>query len=111
MNHYQQFIVRKSEINIPTGIENADTLQYNGKMFAFQRDIVCWALKRGRACIWSGCGTGKTIMELEWARHVADHTGKPVLIFAPLAVSEQTANDEAPKFGYDCRIVSSQREV
>ena len=109
--HYNKFIIRKSEINIPTGIENADTLQYNGKMFAFQRDIVCWALKRGRACIWSGCGTGKTIMELEWARHVADHTGKPVLIFAPLAVSEQTANEEAPKFGYDCRIVSSQREV
>lgn len=109
--NYHDFIEKKSSIDIPTGIAHADTLTYNAAMFDFQRDIVKWALKRGRACIWSGCGTGKTIMELEWSRHVAEFTKKPVLIFAPLAVSEQTASEEAPKFGYECRIVSCQHEI
>lgn len=111
MENYGAFIQQKTTINIPTGIGHADTLDYNPIMFPFQHDIVKWALKRGRACIWSGCGTGKTIMELEWARHVSEYTDKPVLIFAPLAVSEQTANEEAPKFNYDCRIVSCQKEA
>ncbi len=111
MENYSAFIQQKTTINIPTGISHADKLEYNRKMFPFQKDIVKWALKRGRACIWSGCGTGKTIMELEWAKHVSDFTQKPVLIFAPLAVSEQTANEEAPKFGYNCRIVANQREI
>ena len=93
MASYSAFIQQKTTISIPTGISHADKLEYNRKMFPFQKDIVKWALKRGRACIWSGCGTGKTIMELEWAKHVSEFTEKPVLIFAPLAVSEQTANE------------------
>lgn len=110
-SNYNNFINQKMFVDVPTGIKHADELTYNDNLFPFQKDIVKWALRRGRACIWSGCGTGKTIMELEWAMHVVDYTDKPVIIFAPLAVSEQTANDEAPKFGYDCRIVASQKDI
>jgi hypothetical protein len=35
--------------------------------------------------------THNTPMQLEWARQVANKTGKPVLILAPLAVAKQTA--------------------
>lgn len=42
--------------------------------------------------------THNTPMQLEWARQVAAHTGKPVLILAPLAVAKQTAR-AATAFG------------
>lgn len=41
-------------------------------------------------------------MQLVWAENVRRHTGKPVLIMTPLAVSQQTQR-EADKFGIDCR--------
>lgn len=56
-------------------------------LFDFQKWIVEWALRKGRACIFADCGLGKTAMQLAWARKVADHTGDKVLILAPLAVS------------------------
>lgn len=69
-------------------------------LFPFQRDIVRWALLRGRAALFEDCGLGKTPQQLEWARHVAAHTQKPVLIVAPLAVSAQTIH-EGEKFGVE----------
>jgi hypothetical protein len=60
----------------------------------FQRDITRWALRRGRACVFADCGLGKTLIQLEYARHVPGR----VLILAPLAVSGQTVR-EAEKFG------------
>ena len=94
---YQEFVNQKAIRDVPTGIKTASELSLNQLLFDFQRDIVKWALWRGRACIWADCGLGKTFMQLEWARIVNEYTKKPVLIIAPLAVSEQTANIEAPK--------------
>jgi len=79
-------------------------------MFPHQRDIVAWALRRGRSAIFAGTGLGKTAMELVWGDRVASYTGKPVLIFAPLAVSLQHIR-EAGKFGLSARIVKDQSEV
>ncbi len=67
-------------------------------LFPFQHDIVEWALERGRAAIFAECGLGKTAMQLEWARHVAERG--PVLILAPLAVAQQTVR-EGKRFGVD----------
>lgn len=75
-----------------------------------QSDITRWALKRGRAAIFAGTGLGKTLMELEWARQVVGHTGKPVLSLTPLAVSNQHIR-EAGKFGIQATIVRSQSDV
>jgi hypothetical protein len=61
-----------------------------------QADIVRWALRRGRAAVFADTGLGKTLMQLEWARHASAH-GR-VLILAPLAVAEQTVA-EAHTFG------------
>ena len=49
-----------------------------------------WACNRGRGAIFADTGLGKTLMQLAWAHQVTIKTGKPVLILAPLAVSEQT---------------------
>lgn len=70
------------------------------QLFDFQRHLVQWALKRGRAAIFADCGLGKTLMQLAWADAVAKHTGRPVLIVTPLAVSFQTVA-EAGRFRID----------
>ena len=74
----------------------------NPELFPFQRDAVEWALHQGRAALFEDTGLGKTVQQLEWARHVVNHApsvGLPprVLILAPLAVREQTIR-EARKF-------------
>lgn len=94
---YAEFIKSKRVEDPDTGFEIGRTA-LNDHLFDFQRDIVKWALLRGRACIFADCGMGKTIMQLEWAHHVTIATGLPVLILAPLAVSRQTIR-EGDKFG------------
>lgn len=93
--NYQEFLQKKEIVSVPCGIE-AKTL--NPQLFDFQKDIVRWALKRGRAAIFADCGMGKTPMQLEWARHIP---GK-VLILAPLAVADQTVR-EGQKFGIEVK--------
>jgi len=43
-------------------------------------------------------------MQLEWAHRVVEHSDKPVLILAPLAVTQQT-KEEGEKFGIDVQVV------
>jgi hypothetical protein len=59
--------------------------------------------RKGRAAIFADCGLGKTPMQLVWAENVRRHTGKPVLIVAPLAVTFQHVA-EAEKFGIDAAV-------
>lgn len=82
----------------------------NPLMFEWQRDIVAWALKKGKAALFENCGLGKTIQSLEWCKIISEHTGKPTLIIAPLAVSKQTRH-EGEKFGYDVHICRAQSDV
>ncbi len=66
----------------------------------FQRALVQWSVRKGRAAIFADCGLGKTLMQLVWAENVARRTGRRVLILAPLAVSSQTTR-EGEKFGIE----------
>jgi len=84
MDAYTQFLERKRAVDPMTGM--ADVGELPAFMFPHQRDIVAWALRRGRSAVFAGTGLGKTAMELVWGGKVAEYTGKPVLIFAPLAV-------------------------
>jgi hypothetical protein len=106
---YQTFLHTKSLITPPAGF-TVDLDAINPQLFPFQRDIVRWALARGRAAIWADCGLGKTPMQLEWARHVAEHSGGNVLILAPLAVAQQTAR-EGEKFGIAVTVCERQSDV
>ena len=93
---YEEFLRTKAVDAPRTGF---DAGQIHESAKPFQADIIRWALKRGRAAIFADTGLGKTFMQLEWARHVAERAG-PVLILAPLAVAAQTVR-EAAKFGID----------
>lgn len=104
---YEEFLASKSVIDPPTGFTDHGPL--SEKLFPFQRDIVSWALRRGRAAIFAGTGLGKSFMELSYADQVAHHTGKPILHIAPLAVSAQMVR-EAEKFGISARQVAQGSE-
>lgn len=92
---YEEFLTKKQRADKPSGFE---AVGINAMLFPFQQAIVRWACRRGRAAIFADCGLGKTGMQLEWARQVAEQASGKVLILAPLAVAAQTAR-EADKFG------------
>ncbi len=101
---YQSFLAAKRRSDIATGIALPPDLP--DFLFPHQRDIVRWALRRGRAAIFAGTGLGKTLMELVWSREVARFTGRPVLLLAPLAVSHQH-EAEAGRHGLAARVVTA----
>lgn len=96
---YEQFLEKKRVKVSPSGFDvNEERL--NKSLFPFQAYIVKKALFKGRYAVFADCGLGKTLMQLEWANRVNEHTKMPVLILAPLAVSGQTIQ-EGKKFGID----------
>lgn len=98
---YREFLRSKREGSEPVGFDAADV---NPKLFDWQRDIVKWACKRGKAAIFADCGLGKTAMQLEWARQCIQHTGGSALVVAPLTVGMQTVG-EAEKFGMSAAYI------
>lgn len=98
MNAYSDFLARKAILDPPTGMANVPELIE--AMFPFQRDLTAWALRRGRAALFAGTGLGKSLMELAWADAVIAETRRPLIHFAPLAVTAQLVR-EAAKFGFE----------
>ena len=88
---YQEFIARKLETVAPSGLSDPFTLP--GSLFPMQRDLVAWALRRGRAAIFADTGLGKSRMQIAWADEVVRRTGGSVMILAPLAVAAQTVGE------------------
>lgn len=80
-------------------------------LFEFQRDIVRWALKKGRAAVFTTTGSGKTLIQCEWARHVHERTRQPVLILAPLAVARQTVREADEKLGLHINLCRAATDV
>lgn len=96
---YQRFLASKSPVPNLFG-RSPDRLP---RIFhPFQRSIVEWAIRRGRAAIFADCGLGKTLMQLEWARQ----SGERVLVLAPLAVAEQTVAEASRKLELVVRKVA-----
>ena len=77
------------------------------RLFPFERTIVQWAIRKGRAAIFADCGMGKTIMQAEWLRHVS---GGQSLIVAPLGVQDQTIA-EAAHLGMDVVRVTTPSDA
>lgn len=106
---YNDFLKNKTFVLESMGFD-VDPASLNPHLFGFQRDICHWALAKGRAAVFTDCGSGKSIIQLEWAHQVSTLTGGKVLIVAPLAVVEQTKR-EGDKFGIPCKVCASQNDV
>lgn len=97
MGDYAEFLAQKRRAHIATGLDEIPEL--SSHLFDWQKAVVAWALRKGRACLFEECGLGKTIQQLEWAAHVPGD----VLIVTPLAVAHQT-QQEAERFGMAGRV-------
>ena len=106
---YKKFLETKilKTDNVGFDIDNSDL---NNKLFDFQKAVVRWSLKKGKSAIFSDCGTGKTFMQLEWAKQVNKKTNKNILILAPLAVSIQT-KEEGKKIGIEVNIINNDEDI
>lgn len=107
MSAYQEFLATKARIVPPCGFEPP---ALSDALFPWQADIVRWAIRRGRACLFADTGLGKTRMQLEWARRVVEHGIERALILAPLAVAAQTVAEGA-KMGIAVSRCRSQADV
>lgn len=105
---YQDLLARKRVSFEPRGLARVPAL--NDKMFPHQRACTEFALEAGCAGLFLATGLGKSLCSLEWGRVIVEHTNKPVLMLAPLAVSRQHER-EAHKFDIEAKAIREQSEV
>ena len=103
--NYEEFLESKKKLILPTGkIVKPESV--HKILFEFQRDIVVWAVKRGRCAVFADTGLGKTFIQIEWARLLGGDT----LIVAPLSVARQTIR-EAKKIGVTVTYARKDAEL
>lgn len=72
--------------------------------FDYQRDITALAIRKKKFAAFVDCGLGKTLILLEFARHVHETTGGRVLIVSPLMVISQTIGEAVRFYGAEFPI-------
>lgn len=112
MTTYAEFLASKRKPPPSSGIRvHPDELLCAEFLFPFQRQIVAWAVGRGRAAVWADTGLGKTRIEVAWAHQLlATMPNARALILAPLAVARQTIA-EAAIMGVPVTYVHDQAEA
>lgn len=95
---YAAFLQEKAKREWEHGPE-IDESAVHPMLHDWQARLVTWAARKGRAAVFADCGLGKTFIQLEWARLVAERA----LIVAPLSVARQTVRegwkiDNAPTY-------------
>lgn len=93
-------------------IERAD-LPLSEFLFDDQAAIVRMALDAKRFACWSDCGLGKTLVGLEYARHIAHRTGGRVLVVTMNEVVPQWIAEAAQFYGdsLSVRRLHSRQEM
>lgn len=105
MTAYADFLASKAARTGDAGHEITPD-DVHPSLHPWQNDLVRWSVARGRAALWTTTGTGKTRMQLEFARH----SGDTALVVAPLAVCQQTVR-EAGQLDLDARYVRSGDQI
>jgi superfamily II DNA or RNA helicase len=105
MSDYTEFLAGKRLRVLSTG-PHVEAFEIHPTLFPFQRDLVRWSLRKGRAALFADTGLGKTFMQVEWARLIGART----LIVAPLSVARQTVR-EARKIDVDVHLTRSGSDV
>ena len=102
---YAAFLENKRRQVQPAG-RAVDPGEVNPMLHPWQQRVVQWAVRTGRNAVWADTGTGKTFMQLEYARL----SGCRALVIAPLAVCHQTVR-EAAKLGIEARYARTGDEA
>ncbi|MDO8800070.1 DEAD/DEAH box helicase [Phenylobacterium sp.] len=105
---YHELIARKRIAFEPRGLASVPSLSADLK--PHQAHCVDFALRQGCSGLYLDTGLGKTFCALEWGRVVVEHTNRPVLMLAPLAVSKQHER-EASRWGIDAVAIREPDEI
>lgn len=105
---YAELIARKQIAFKPQGFVGIPAL--NDALKPHQEHCVRFALEQGCAALFLDTGLGKTFCALEWGRVVVEKTGRPVLMLAPLAVSQQHER-EAKRWGIDAIAIREPDQI
>jgi hypothetical protein len=105
---YAELIARKAISFKPQGF--MDIPELNPELKPHQDHCVRFALDQGCAALFLDTGLGKTFCALEWGRVVMEKTGRPVLMLAPLAVSQQHER-EAKRWGIDAIAIREPEQI
>jgi DNA modification methylase len=116
--NYDTFLASKSRVAAQSGIPRGEIPNLCPALKSFQRVCVNWSLERARTALFLDTGLGKTISQVSWASAVLefvncsnpDDHGAVALIFAPLAVAQQTIREMAG-FGFDVNYATDQANL
>lgn len=84
-------------LGVKPPVQAVGELKLSDFLYDDQRAITKLALDAKRFAVWSDCGLGKTVISLEFARHVIHRTGGRVLIVTLNDIVDQFI-DEAVRF-------------
>ena len=76
-----------------------------------QVDCCNWAIRIGRCALCLVFGLGKTVLQLQLAKWVHEHTGGRFLIVAPLGVRQEFTHNDGPKMGMELQYVRNTAEI
>jgi hypothetical protein len=107
--NYQSFLQQKNNYDFNNGFE-IHTEDINPVLFDWQKAIVKWAVKKGKAALYEDCGLGKTFQQIEWLRIILSFTRGYGFIVCPLSVAEQTIN-EGEKLNIKINYVKDKSEL
>lgn len=102
LSGYYNLIAQKRVAFTARGLDSWRDLP--DSLFPHQRHGVEFALRAGCAGLFYDTGLGKTAMALTWGQRIAEATGKPLLMLAPLAVGPQHVR-EAERLGVEARVI------
>lgn len=94
---YASFLSTKTHL---AGDHGFAPMSIPNHLYDFQKALLDWSVRKGRAAVFADCGLGKTPLQLAWAENVVAYSGGRVLVLTPLAVAAQTER-EAQKFGVE----------
>lgn len=92
MSEYEAFL-RAKLASAPEQGFDVDPSEVNPLLKPHQRDIVVWAVRRGRAALFESFGLGKTMQQLEVVRLTLSRAGGRGLIVIPLGVRQEFMRD------------------
>lgn len=110
LDKYQQFLQSKLVKNQVSGF-NPNYNLIPTQAFQFQKDMIRWATNKGKAGLYVGTGSGKTLMELAYGKQLSEKENKEaIILLAPLGVTPQTVR-EGKKFDIEVNLCESQDNV
>jgi hypothetical protein len=104
---YEEFIQSKVVVAADRGF---DAEAINPLLKPHQADTVRWGVRGGRRAYFLAFGLGKTLIQLETARIIAERCGRPFLIVAPLGVRFDFGEDAA-RLGIGLRFIRRPDEI